>query len=158
MRSERATLRAEGTSCESTNCSVERIVIHSNPQRHCTVPAHWIFLARQPYAPAEACTSIQLLPSRVHLATYAQPIASPPSQMLKAAVGAELIFSAAEPSFGALRWTKRWMDAEHHATTHWMPCGQSTRSNPRMLHCPWNIHAAVAPRRLHAARFPTRSP
>ena len=88
MRSERATRRAEGTSCESTN-SVERIVIHSNPQRQSGVPAHWILLARQPTARAEASVLIPLIPSRVNFATIAQPIVSTPSEMLKAVIGAD---------------------------------------------------------------------
>ena len=62
-----------------------------------------------------------------------------PIQMLKAAVGAELIFSAAEPSSGALRWTKPWMHVEYHTIVYWMPRGPSTNSNLVKLHCPWNI-------------------
>ena len=87
VRSVSATRRAGGTSCESAN-SVERIVFHSNPQRQSSVPAHWIFVARQPTARAEACALIPLIPSRVNCATYAQPIETTPSKMLKAAFGA----------------------------------------------------------------------
>ena len=48
-----------------------------------------MFLTRQPTARAEACGLIPLLPSRVNFAAYAQPIVTTPSEMLKAAVGAE---------------------------------------------------------------------
>ena len=156
MRSKRATRRAEGMPYDSANPG-QKLWSVPYPQRQCSVPAHWRFLTRQPTARAEACRLIPLVPSCVNFATYAQPIVSTPSEMLKAAVSTDGISAPLDHDLARCDGQSDGRCMSNTPPPTRCPRGYCIDSNPIKLQLRWNISTVVVRRRLHGARLSTRS-